>query len=112
MNKFHQGLLFYGIIFAIGAMVGGMMLSFIFFATIKFVAIVAVVETIKPIKWLAYRFPGLFDTALFVLAFYLMFTAGVTIGVSFTVTALMWTLVYKPYIAMKKFKRSQTKYKL
>jgi hypothetical protein len=105
MNKFHLGGLVFAVIFIFSLIVGGMMASFMFLAVVKFIAIVAVVESITILRWIAYRFASFFDLMFTVFSFLLMFTAGVTIGASFLVTALMWTILYRPYISYRQSKK-------
>ena len=96
--------------------IGGVLASAAIFAAIKFVALVAVIESVWILRSLAYRLGGLFDIGLLVASFIIMFTSGVTIGMSFTVVGLMWTILYRPYINYKLEKAAmeqhQRKYKL
>lgn len=102
MNRLVVGGVIVLIIIFISFGIGGILASSVFFALVKFAALVAVVESVPPFRWLAHRLGGLFDVGLFIFSFYMMYASSVTMGISFTIVAFLFTILYRPYVRARK----------
>lgn len=105
MNRLIIGAVIMLVILIVSFMIGGVLGFSVFFALVKFAALVAVVESVPPFRWLAHRLGGLFDVGLFIFSFYMMYASTVTMGISFTITAFLFTILYRPYVRYLKEKK-------
>lgn len=93
-------LLFVFVIF-MGMMIGGMMATYLFFGILTLVGLIALVESVRPLKWLFERTTSFIDIIIFILTVMATVQLGVTITASLTVAGLGFTLLYSPYLRQR-----------
>ena len=98
MRSSRQGLVFFIIILVIGFSIGSHIITACFFGTLSLVGLIALVESIKPLRWLLQRSSKVFDAIVFVFTIIATMRYGLTIAASLTVMGLGYTLVYGPYL--------------
>lgn len=112
ISKLNMGL--FGFIVILGMMVGGFIVSYIFFGMMTLIGFIALVESIRPLKWFVERASSLIDVIIFFATLTATFELGVTITATLTVAGLGFTLLYAPYLRAryrnKKNKRKNNKY--
>jgi hypothetical protein len=98
MKQSTTGLLMFIGIIVLSFMVGSYMLMASFFGVITLVGLIALVESIKPLKWILSRSSKVFDIVLFVCSILATMNFGLNIAASLTVAGLGYTLYYGPYL--------------
>jgi len=71
---------------------------YMFAGIIMFAGLVAMVESIKPIRWVLARTGGLIDIIIFGGSVMLTWKAGVTVAMGVSIAGLLFTIYYKPYL--------------
>ena len=107
MQRLAYGIIAFVVIMLIGGIVGGMLLSYMFFGLIFFVSLVALTESIRPLRFIVYRLGSFFDIALTLGSIYVLFVGGVTAGAGITIGSLLFTIIYRPYIRYKRLVSNQ-----
>lgn len=78
--------------------VGGVLLGYFVGGMLMLLSMIAVVEGIRPLKWLVVRSTTFLDLVLLGLSVVLLFNAGVTVAMVVTMAGLAFSFVYAPII--------------
>jgi len=68
-----------------------------------FIGLVALCESIRPLKWLLSKSGNVLDIIIFGFSIYAMSSMGVTVAIGLGVAGLLYSVYYKPYL-IKSFK--------
>lgn len=79
------------------------------YGLITLISLIALIESIPPLKWVVKRMSSLIDVILFGLSIYATLTLGYNITASLVVAGLGFTLIYKPYLRSVNNKTRRTK---
>jgi energy-coupling factor transporter transmembrane protein EcfT len=96
MKNSRTGLLIFILIVVLAFVLGSYMLMASFFGVITLIGLIALVESIKPLKWLLSRSTKVFDVIIFVCSILATMNYGLNIAASLTVAGLGYTLYYGP----------------
>jgi hypothetical protein len=83
---------------AIGIIIGGNCIKYIFGGILTLISIVISSESIKILKWFIAKTGGFVDVLLFLFSIYLITTKSTTIALSLIYASLGFTLLYGPYV--------------
>ena len=98
MRKSQQGaLLFLGII-VLAFLIGSYILTAVFFGLLMLVGLIALIESIPPLRWIMCRTSRVVDIIIFVLSIMAMASYGLNITAALTVAGVGYTLCYAPYL--------------
>ncbi len=98
MTKSRKGLIVFVLIIGLSFMIGSYILTATFFGTLTLVGMIAIIESIPPIKWLLARSTRLIDMILFIFTILATMNYGLNIAASLTIAGIGYTLVYAPYL--------------
>lgn len=101
------GWLLFGAVAIIGIMVGGYILSAIFFGTITLLGLVVIIESIPPFRWIASRTSAVIDVLIFVFTIMAIANYGLNLTASLTVAGLGYTLLYAPHLRSERKKQRE-----
>lgn len=107
MQKLSIGVIACLVLLILAGLVGGMMLSYMFFGFVFFLGLIGLIESVSLIKWLVYKLGSLFDFMLTAGSIAILFTGGVTAGAAITIGALMFTFIYRPWIKYQQLKAKE-----
>lgn len=74
------------------------MATYVISGLVLFAGLVAMSESIRPIKWLFSRTGNLVDLIIFGFSIYAMSAMGVTVAIGLGVAGLLFSVYYKPYL--------------
>lgn len=72
--------------------------GYVLLAVGQLVGLIALVETIKPLRWFIERTSHLIDVLIFILAIFASATLSLGMGASLIFAGIGFTLLYKPYL--------------
>lgn len=98
MKKSVIGLLLFVLIILIAFTVGSYILSATFFGTVTLIGLIAIIESVPAIKWLAARSTAVIDITLFVFTIMATMQYGLNIAASLTVAGAGYSLFYAPWL--------------
>lgn len=98
MTKSRKGILVFIAVIILAVVIGSYILTATFFGIITLIGLIALIESIQPIKWLAERSTSLIDVIIFVFSIFATMNYGLNITASLTIAGLGYTLVYAPYL--------------
>lgn len=104
-----KGLILFIVIVIIGFKAGSNILNAVFFGVISLVGLIALIESVKPLKWLLSRSSKVLDSIIFIFTILATMNYGLTIAASLTVTGLGYSLFYAPYLREQHLKTSTKK---
>lgn len=81
--------------------IGGFLATYMFMGLIMLSGFIALVESIRPLKWFVERTSKFIDVVIFLGTIWATAQLGVTITASLTFAGLGFTLVYAPYLRLK-----------
>lgn len=85
----------------------GVIATYVISGLLLFAGLVALCESVKPIKWLLSKTGNALDILIFGFSIYAMSSMGVTVAIGLGVAGLLFSVYYKPYLLAKdKPKRS------
>lgn len=93
--------IFLGLI-VIGVLIGTAISTYVFFGAITLAGLIAIIESNKYLKYIASKSNKLIDILIFLATLYATLSLGVTITASLTFAGLGYTLVYAPWLRLKK----------
>lgn len=93
-----KGLIIFCVILVFAFMIGSYIMTACFFGVLTLVGTIALVESIKPLKWLLSRSSRFFDVMIFVFTILATMNYGLNIAASLTIAGLGYTLFYGPYL--------------
>lgn len=76
----------------------GVIATYVISGVLLFAGLVALSESIPPIKWLFRRTSNIVDLVIFAFSIYAMSSMGVTVAIGLGVAGLLFSLYYKPYL--------------
>jgi len=79
-------------------MFSGVVVVYVFSGLLMFGGIVALCESIKPLKYFVSRSAHLVDFVIFAFGIYAMSRMGVTVAIGLGVAGLLFSVYYKPYL--------------
>lgn len=109
MKTSYKGLILFLIIVIIGFKAGHNILQAVFFGVVSLVGLIALVESVKPLKWLLSRSSKVLDGIIFLFTILATMNYGLTIAASLTVTGLGYSLFYGPYLREQRLGKSKKK---
>ncbi len=98
MNKSTSGALIFICIIVLAFMIGSYILTATFFGLLTLLGLIALIESIAPLKWVLSRSTRVIDVLLFVCTIFATMNYGLNIAASLTVAGIGYTLVYAPYL--------------
>lgn len=96
--NYKQGLILFVGIVIVSFMIGSYILTATFFGIITLLGLIALIESISMLKWLATRSSKAIDVIIFVFTIFATMNYGLNIAASLTVAGIGYTLVYAPYL--------------
>lgn len=79
-------------------MFSGALAVYVFSGLIMFVGMVALIESIGPLRWFVARTGSYIDLMIFGFSIYLAINGSVTVAMGITIAGLLFTVFYKPYL--------------
>lgn len=102
LSDSRKGLLIFIVIIIIAFTIGSYILTATFFGIITLAGLIALIESIQPLKWLVTKSSKVIDIILFVFTIFATMNYGLNIAASLTVAGIGYTLVYAPYLRENK----------
>lgn len=96
-----RGFLFI-VVCIIGIYIGAAIATYIFMGILTLLGLVFLIEAIKPLKWLVERSVSILDIIIFGITIIATLQLGVTIAASLTVAGLGFTMLYAPFVRVRK----------
>lgn len=109
MSNYKTGLIAYIGILIVGFNAGYNIMQSCFFGGLTLVGLIALIESIKPLKWVMSRSSKIFDLVLFGFTIAATVGYGLTIAASLTVAGLGYTLFYGPYLRKERTDQANNK---
>lgn len=88
----------FGALLIIGVFIGGAIATYLFFGVVTLIGFIALIESVRPLKWLVERTASFIDVMIFIVTIVATIKLGVTITASLTIAGLGFTLVYAPLL--------------
>lgn len=88
----------FGAIVLLAFMIGSYILTATFFGIISLIGMIALIESIPPLKWVVSRTTTIVDVIIFAFTIVATMNYGLNIAASLTIAGLGYTLVYAPRI--------------
>ena len=82
----------------VGVGIGSTIGTYVFFGTVTFIGLVALIESNPRLKWLAKRSSRGIDVLIFTGSVVAMFQVGITAAAALTFAGLAYTLIYSPFL--------------
>jgi len=98
LSQSRKGLLLFAAIILMAFTIGSYILTATFFGVISLFGLIALIESIRPLKWLVTKSSRMIDIILFVFTIFATMNYGLNITASLTIAGLGYTLVYAPYL--------------
>ena len=109
MKQSFKGALIFGVIVVLAFLIGSYILTATFFGLLTLAGMIAIIESIPPLKWLLSRSSKIFDVILFVFTIIATMSVGLNIAASLTVAGIGYTLVYAPYLREQRHSKQDKK---
>lgn len=93
-----KGIALFGFLIFMAFVIGSYVLTATFFGIIMLIGMIAIIETIPPLKWLVKKMTSLLDVLIFVGTIIATAMLGLNITAGLTVAGLGYTLIYAPYL--------------
>ncbi len=106
MKKSTTGALIFICIIVLAFMIGSYILTATFFGLLTLCGLIALIESISPLKWALSRSTRIIDILLFVCTIFATMNYGLNIAASLTVAGIGYTLVYAPYLREQRLNNS------
>lgn len=74
------------------------MATYVFSGLLMFAGLVALVESLPPLRWFFSRTGSLVDILIFVFSVIALGTMGATVAIGLSVAGLLFSVYYKPYL--------------
>lgn len=98
MLQSRKGALIFLFIILMAFLIGSYILTATFFGVITLVGLIALIESIPILRWLASKSTKTIDVIIFVCTIFATMNYGLNIAASLTVAGIGYTLVYAPYL--------------
>tara|TARA_A100000172_G_C3044260_1_gene111811 strand:+ start:1977 stop:2342 length:366 start_codon:yes stop_codon:yes gene_type:complete len=79
----------------------GVIATYVISGLLLFAGLVALCESVKPIKWLLSKTGNILDILIFGFSIYAMSSMGVTVAIGLGVAGLLFSVYYKPILLRK-----------
>lgn len=79
----------------------GVIATYVISGILLFAGLVALAESVPPIKWVLSRTGNALDIAIFAFSIYAMSSMGVTVAIGLGVAGLLFSVYYKPLLKGK-----------
>lgn len=76
----------------------GVIATYVISGILLFAGLVALAESVQPIKWLFTKTSNAIDVLIFAFSIYAMSSMGVTVAIGLGVAGLLFSIYYKPYL--------------
>ena len=107
MEKSTKGALIFICIIVLAFMIGSYILTATFFGLLTLCGLIALIESIQPLRWILSRTTQIIDVVLFLFTILATMNYGLNIAASLTVAGIGYTLVYAPYLREQRKKRNE-----
>jgi nitrate reductase gamma subunit len=98
MKKTKQGTGIFVVLVIMSFWIGSYILAATFFGIVTLIGLIALVESIRPLKWLVRKTSSLIDILIFIFTIVAVTAYGLNIAASLTIAGVGYTLIYAPYV--------------
>lgn len=93
-----KGTIVFSIVVLLSFMIGSYILTATFFGVLTLIGLIALIESISPLKWLVKKMSRTLDIIIFMFTILATVQFGLNMAAALTVAGLGYTLVYAPYL--------------